>query len=77
MNRCEYYQPPNEFIFDDLGKNLLYDNEVVHVAINSMGELEVSVKLKSNQSDDYCYNPKELEYIVKINYCPMCGRKLG
>ena len=41
--KCKYCQPPNEGFLDDLGANILGDNEEIHVAINDCGYLEVNV----------------------------------
>lgn len=66
--KCKYCQPSNQGFCNDLGANLLLSDEI-HVAVNAFGYLEVDIDINS---DIKVHAHKE----VKINYCPMCGRKL-
>lgn len=76
--KCKYCQPPNEGFLDDLGANILGDNEEIHVAINDCGYLEVSVNVDTDIWSSYLcdYFKTQRDVVVKINYCPICGRKL-
>lgn len=68
---CQYCQPPSTTCWDDLGVNLLGDDDGIHIAINSEGYLEASVSMYIGD-----HNITTPERHVKLNYCPVCGRKL-
>lgn len=75
--RCKYCQPPNEYFCGNLGEKL-YNKDELCVAINGLGELEIDVTLDAIWSDylnDYIL--KQRKAAIKINYCPMYGRKIN
>ena len=77
MDKCEYCE-----IYDGESTSLTDENKPLLVKFfrTLMGrETELSVEIWDNEmflymSDDYNSEPIDK---IKINYCPICGRKIG